>query len=70
MSGLFYNMGRKVGPKVRKAKWIWQSMTGTEADVIKVENDVGRDLAGEIRRQLRSEPQPQLEMMLPVNTMA
>ena len=64
MSGLFYNMGRKVGPKVRKAKWIWQSMTGTEADVIKVENDVGRDLAGEIRRQLRCEPQPQIEQML------
>lgn len=52
MSGLFYNLGRKVGPKVRKAKWIWQSMTGSEADAIKMENEVGRDLAREIRKQL------------------
>lgn len=64
VSGLFYNLGRKVGPKVRKASWIWQSMTGTEADAIKVENGVGRDLAREIRQQLRSEPLPQIEQIL------
>ncbi len=52
MSGLFYNLGRKVGPKVRKAKWFWQSMAGTEADAIKVEHEVGLDLSREIRRQL------------------
>lgn len=64
MSKLFYNLGRKVGPKVRKAKWIWQSMTGTEADAIKVENDVGRDLAHEIRLQLKPDPQPEIEHLL------
>ncbi|GAF70269.1 unnamed protein product, partial [marine sediment metagenome] len=52
MSGLFYNLGRKVGPRVRKVKWFWQSMTGSEADAIKVEHEVGLDLAREIRRQL------------------
>ncbi len=50
MSGLFYNLGRKLGPKVRKAKWLWQSVTGTEADAIRVEHEVGRDLAREIKR--------------------
>jgi len=64
MSKLFYNLGRKVGPKVRKAKWIWQSMTGTEADIIKVENDVGRDLAHEIRRQLKPDTDPLIEHLL------
>ncbi len=64
MSKLFYNLGRKVGPKVRKAKWVWQSMTGTEADAIKVEHEVGRDLAHEIRNQLGPGRDPQIEQML------
>ena len=57
MSGLFYNLGSRVGPQFRRAKWIWQSMTGSEADAIKVENDVGRDLAREVRRQLKPDHQ-------------
>ncbi|MBN2590278.1 MAG: M48 family metalloprotease [Sedimentisphaerales bacterium] len=64
MSGLFYNLGRKVGPKVRKAQWIWHSMTGTEADTIKIENEVGRDLAREIRFQLEIDKDPQVEKIL------
>lgn len=64
MSGLFYNLGRKVGPKVRKAKWLWQSMTGSEADAIKVEHEVGQDLAREIRRQLELDLEPQAEQIL------
>lgn len=52
MSSLFYNLGRKAGPTVRRAMWIWQSLTGSEADAIRVENQVGRDLAREIRIQL------------------
>lgn len=52
MGGLFYNLGKKVGPKVRKAKWMWLSATGNEADIIAVEYEVGRGLAREIRNQL------------------
>ena len=51
MAGFFYNLGRKVGPKVRKGKWIWHSLTGTEADSIEAEYEVGLDLACEIRAQ-------------------
>jgi len=64
MSGLFYKLGRKVGPKVRKAKWLWQSMTGTEADAIKAENEVGRDLAHEVRLRLKPDPDPQIDELL------
>jgi predicted Zn-dependent protease len=64
MSGLFYNLGRRVGPKVRKAKWIWHSMTGTEADSIKIENEVGRDLAREIRLQAEIDRDSRVEQML------
>jgi predicted Zn-dependent protease len=64
MGGLFYNLGRKVGPKVRRAKWIWHSMTGTEADTVKMENEVGRDLAREIRTQSELNRGPQIEEIL------
>jgi len=45
VSGLFYNLGRKVEIKVQKANWFWQSIADTDADAIKVEHEVGRDLA-------------------------
>jgi len=49
-----YNLGRRLGPQVRKARWIWASVTGTQADAVKLENEVGRDLAYEMRAQLPS----------------
>lgn len=64
MSGLFYNLGRKVGPKVRKARWMWQSVSGSEADAIKVEHEVGMDLAREIRQQLGTGQEPQTDQVL------
>jgi len=64
LSGLFYNLGRKVGPKVRKARWMWQSVTGSEADAIKVEHEVGLDLAREIRQQLGREQESQTDQAL------
>lgn len=64
MGGLFYNLGRKVGPKVRKARWMWQSVAGSEADALAVEHEVGLDLAGEIRRQLSCGRNPDANRML------
>jgi len=52
VSRLFYNLGKMVGPHIRKANWIWQSATGTEDDAIQVECEVGQDLALEIRHKL------------------
>lgn len=64
MGGLFYNLGKKVGPKVRKARWMWQSVAGSEADALAVEHEVGRDLAGEIRRQLNCSRSPETDLVL------
>ncbi len=64
MSSIFYNLGKKAGPKVRKAKWIWQSITGSEADTIKIENEVGRDLACEIRNQVELDKYPNTKQIL------
>ncbi len=41
----FYKLGRIAGVQFRKAKWIWQSAAGSEADAIQAERSVGRDMA-------------------------
>ena len=64
MSGLFYNMGRMLSPHVRKARWVWQSMAGDEADAIRLEREVGQDLAGGIRQQLKLGTDPQISQLL------
>ncbi len=57
--GLFYNLGRKLGPKVRKVRWMWESLAGTESDAIHLEHGVGLDLAHEAELQLTMDPDPQ-----------
>jgi len=61
---LFYNLGRKMGPKVRKARWMWESLTGTEADAIRREYGVGLDLAHEAAGQLPIDPDPRTRATL------
>lgn len=58
MGGLFYNLGRALGPKVRKARWMWESLAGSEADAIRLEHGVGLDLAHEAELQLTMDPDP------------
>jgi predicted Zn-dependent protease len=57
-------MGRMLGPQVRKARWVWQSMAGDEADAIRIEREVGSDLAGGIRQQLKLDTDPQIGQLL------
>jgi len=64
MSGLFYNLGRMLRPHVRKAQWVWQSTAGSEADAIRLEHDVGQDLARGIRQQLKLDPDPRIAQLL------
>ena len=64
LSGFFYNLGRKVGPGVRKAKWIWQSLTASETEVIAAEYEVGRDLAYEVRRCLEIDTEERVVELL------
>lgn len=53
MSGLFYQFGRSVGrvtiPTLRKSKWIWDGLTGTEEEALQAELALGRSLAAELR---------------------
>ena len=50
--GLFYNLGRKAGPKIRKGQWIWHSLTGSADDAIAAEYRVGCDIAAALRMEV------------------
>jgi predicted Zn-dependent protease len=64
VSGFFYNLGRALGPQIRRGKWIWQSLTGSEEDAAKLEREVGRDIANEIRRRAKLDTDPQIARVL------
>src|ERR1051325_3160657 len=53
MSGFFYNLGRQLGrrvvPAVRKSKWIWDGLTGSEEESLRAERALGASLAAELR---------------------
>jgi predicted Zn-dependent protease len=57
---LFRKLGELAGPKVRKATWVWQSVTGSEEDILKAEAEVGRDLAAAMKQGLGVDPDPDL----------
>lgn len=58
MAGFFYKLGRMIGPKVRQANWVYQSMAGSDADLHAAEHAVGRDLAHGFIAQLTVDPDP------------
>jgi len=64
VSGFFYNLGKSLGPQIRRGRWIWQSLTGSEEDAAKLEREVGRDIANEIGRRARLDADPQTASML------
>jgi predicted Zn-dependent protease len=45
---VFYKLGRITGVQVRKARWMWASVAGTEAEGIHAEQAVGRDMAAAV----------------------
>jgi len=42
---VFYKLGRVAGVQLRKARWMWGSVAGNEAESIQAEHAVGRDMA-------------------------
>jgi hypothetical protein len=45
---VFYKLGRIVGVQVHKAKWMWESVALNEAEGIRAEHTVGRDIAADV----------------------
>jgi predicted Zn-dependent protease len=58
MGGFFYNLGRAVGPALRKGRWLYESVAGTEADALRAEYAVGRDLAQAFLAEMQADPDP------------
>lgn len=52
MAGFFYNLGKMVGPKTRKAKWVWSSLTAGEEEILQAEYETGRDMAQAMSREM------------------
>jgi predicted Zn-dependent protease len=52
MPRLFYSLGQLVGPKLRKGKWVWNSLTAGADEIIQAEFEMGRDMADALVRQM------------------
>lgn len=59
-----YKLGRLVGEKFRKAKWIWESFVGSEEESIRAEYGVGRNMTEAILEQTLRDTDPQLQEFL------
>jgi predicted Zn-dependent protease len=64
MAGMFYHLGRMVGPKLRKANWVLRTLTGSEAEIVHAEYQVGHDLAAAFARQAVMEQDPAVLQLL------
>ena len=61
---VFYKLGRLAGGKARKVKWMWSTVTGDEAEAIRAEYGVGRDMAAVVREQGRCDTDPALQVLV------
>ncbi|MEE2636890.1 MAG: M48 family metallopeptidase [Acidobacteriota bacterium] len=61
---VFYRLGRLAGGKARKAKWMWNSLTGDEPQAIEAEYGVGFDMAAVVRERSGVDPAPALRTLL------
>lgn len=56
MGGFFYNLGRQLGrkavPAIRKSKWIYDGLAGSEEEALRAEHSMGKELAKELRETL------------------
>jgi predicted Zn-dependent protease len=65
MSGnAFYRLGRITGVQFRKAKWMWQSLAGSEAEAIQAEYGVGRDMAAVVLEETPRDPEQTTQALL------
>lgn len=68
MSGLFYNLGRRLGraaiPTIRKTKWIYDGLAGSEEEAVRAEENLGASLAAELRAVTQPAGDPELATLV------
>jgi len=60
----FYNLGRLAGRQIRKARWMWESVAGSEAAAIQAEHAVGRDMAVVVLEETPRDPDRTTQVLL------
>ena len=64
MSGLFYKLGQKIGkatiPAIRKTRWLYDGVAGSDEDAMRAEAQLGRALAAELRAATQPVNDPEL----------
>jgi beta-barrel assembly-enhancing protease len=60
----FYRLGQITGVQFRKAKWMWQSVAGSEADAIQAEYGVGRDMAAVVLEEMPPDGDPTIQTLV------
>jgi beta-barrel assembly-enhancing protease len=64
MASFFYRLGKMIGPQLRQANWVYRSLTDTEAEALRAESAVGRDLASALMHQMELDREPAVEAIL------
>ena len=59
MEDFFFELGRKAGASVRKGRWAWTSLTGSESDALAAEYEAGCDMARAFDCTARFDDDPQ-----------
>jgi len=60
----FYKFGQLAGKKFNKVKWMWNALAGNEAEAIRAEYEVGRDMAAVVRERTQFGNDTALQKML------
>ena len=59
-----YLLGRLAGRQFRKAKWVWDSVAGSEDDAIRAQQGLGREMAAALREQAPGPAAPDVQALL------
>ncbi|MBW2275669.1 MAG: M48 family metallopeptidase [Deltaproteobacteria bacterium] len=59
MDDFFYKLGQKAGGSLRKGRWVWSSLTGSEAEALAAEYQAGCDLARALDAESRFDEDPE-----------
>lgn len=62
VSSFIYNLGRQIGrkalPTIRKSKYLWDGVTGTEEEAFRAELRLGEEMAAELRSTFHMANEP------------
>ena len=61
---VFYGLGQLAGVKLRKARWMWESIAGSEAESLQAEHAVGRDMAAVVLEETARDSDPANQALL------